>query len=178
MDGVSVEHEACSRMVQTHVAVNADTNEILSYVIVEPYFGDSLAFDRLMDTVIGDGHKVGKVLADATYDDEGHWRSMQDKEIEFIANIRVSVNPLKRIFCSWKYKGCAARAKHVQRILKVGREQWILDTDRDERWNPPLSNLKRMFSDTVWARARNRVSNMIAWTIRVHNAYKSIRASF
>ena len=40
-----------------------------------------------------------------------------------------------------------------------------------------FSDLKRMFGDTLRARARERVAELIGWIVRCHNRYKSIRWS-
>ena len=45
-----------------HAAVDTETSEILAYVITEPYVHDSLMFTRLVEAVIGAGHKVACIL--------------------------------------------------------------------------------------------------------------------
>ncbi len=162
-----------------HAAVNVETNEILAYVITEPYYGDSLAFDKLMKIVQGDGHNVVKVLADAAYDNKHYWNSMKEEGIEFIANIRGSLDPKKRSCGCGRFKGCSVRGKHILRILEVGREQWKGEVGYGTRWKveSTFSDLKRMFGDCIRARGRDAVADMIYWIVSAHNLYKSIRAS-
>ena len=162
-----------------HAAVNVDTNEILAYVVTDPFYGDSNAFCRLVDQVLEDGHTVSKILADAAYDNKDHWNRMKERGIEFIANIRGSLDPMRRSSGCGKFKGCSVRGKHVLRILEVGREQWKEEVGYGTRWKveSTFSDMKRMFRDTIRARGPDRVADMIKWIIDAHNLYKSIRAS-
>jgi len=103
-------------LYKLHAAVDVDTNEILAYVITEPYYGDSNAFEMLMGLVLKDGHDEEKVLADAAYDNKRFWNDMKEKNIEFIANIRGSLDSKKRNSGIGKFKGCSVRGKHILRI--------------------------------------------------------------
>ena len=73
MDGTSLEPEADLRMVQAPCGVDVETGCILAYVVTEPYYKDSLAFERLMNIVLDAGHRVSVVLADAAYDKKAYW---------------------------------------------------------------------------------------------------------
>lgn len=162
-----------------HAAVNTVTSEILAYVVTEPYYNDGLAFGELMDLVLDSGHEVGTVLADAAYDSRENWNRMDRLGIEFIANIRGSVDPKKRCSGSGKAHGCWSRAKHVRRILKVGRQKWKDEVGYSRRWKveATFSDLKRKFGDTLRARGREQVANMIGWFVIVYNLFKSVRWS-
>lgn len=162
-----------------HAAVNVDTGEILAYVISEPYLSDSPVFGRLMELVLGEGHEVKMVLADAAYDKKEYWNWMEGKGIEFIANIRGSLDPMARNSGSGKIRGCWSRAKHVRRILEIGREKWKEEVGYSRRWKieAAFSDLKRKFGDTLRARGRAQVANMIGWFVIVFNLFKSTRWS-
>jgi len=162
-----------------HAAVHLYTGEILAYVISEPYLNDSVVFRRLMDLVLGEGHEVSRVLADAAYDKKEYWNWMEEKGIEFIANIRGSLDPKSRNSGSGKIKGCWSRAKHVKRILEIGREKWKEEVGYSMRWKveAAFSDLKRKFGDTLRARGREQVANMIGWFVIVFNLFKATRRS-
>lgn len=68
VEGVPLEQGERARWFKLHAAVNVDTSEILAYLVSEPYMDDSLAFWRLIDMVLGQGHVVGCVLTDGAYD--------------------------------------------------------------------------------------------------------------
>lgn len=162
-----------------HVAVDADTGHILSYVVTEPFYNDSLAFDRLIGIVLDAGHDVARILADAAYDKKDNWNRMGERGIDFVANIHGVFDPRKRGYGCGRFKGCATRGKHIQRILEVGREKWKEEVGYSRRWRveATFGDLKRMFGDTLRARARERVADMIGWIVVAHNRFKSVRLS-
>ena len=162
-----------------HAIVNVDTSEILAYVITEPYYNDSLAFDRLIDLALGAGHEIVRVLADAAYDSKDHWNRMEELGIEFVANISGCLDPKKRSFGGYRKRGCWSRAEHVKRILEVGREQWKVEVGYSMRWKVEavFSDLKRKFGDTLRARGQEQVANIIGWFVIVFNLFKSVRWS-
>ena len=162
-----------------HVAVDVETGCILSYVVTEPYFHDSLAFDRLVGIMLDAGHRVACILADAAYDKKANWNRMRELGIEYIANINSPLNQKKRSASSGRFRGCAVRALHVQRIMEVGRNQWKNEVGYSRRWRVEgtFSDLKRMFGDTLRARARERVAELIGRIVRCHNLFKTVRWS-
>lgn len=162
-----------------HAVVNVETSEILAYVVSEPYMNDSLAFWKLMDMVLDQGHVVERVLADAAYDAKDYWNGMEERGIEFIANICGCLDPSKRSFGGYRKKGCWSRAKHVKRILQIGREKWKEEVGYSRRWKieAAFSDLKRKFGDTLRARGREQVANMIGWFVIVFNMFKATRWS-
>ena len=162
-----------------HAAVDTETSEILAYVITEPYVHDSLMFTRLVEAVIGAGHKVACVLADAAYDKKEYWNWMERRNNEFVANIRVPKNQFRRCASSGKSKGSLIRGSHLKRILKDGKETWKEEVGYSRRWKveAAFSDLKRMFGDTLRARARESVADMIGWFVIVYNLFKKVRWS-
>ncbi len=162
-----------------HAIVNVDTSEILAYLVSEPYMNDAPVFWKLMGLVLAEGHEVGCVLADAAYDSKEYWNSLEEMGIEFIANINACLDPKKRNFGGHRKKGCWSRAKHVKRILEVGREKWKEEVGYSRRWKieAAFSDLKRKFGDTLRARGREQVANMIGWFVIVYNLFKATRWS-
>lgn len=162
-----------------HAAVDVDTGAILSFVITEPYYHDSLAFDRLVGIMLDAGHDVARILADAAYDKKAYWSRMDELGIQFVANINCTLDQSKRGATSGRFKGCSVRGKHLRRIMEVGREQWKEEVGYSERWRVEgtFSDLKRMFGDTLRARARERVAELIGWIVCCHNRFKTIRWS-
>ena len=67
----------------------------------------------------------------------------------------------------------------MKRILEVGREQWKAEVGYSKRWKVEavLSDLKRKFGDTLRARGREQVANIIGWFVIVFNLFKSVRWS-
>ena len=162
-----------------HAAVDVDTGEILAYAVTEPYVGDSLMFRRLVETVLRAGHDVACVLADAAYDSKEYWNWMKAMKIGFIANINEKLNQNRRGASTGRNRGCYIRAKHVRRIIEVGREQWKKEVGYSRRWKveAAFSDLKRKFGDTLRARARESVADMIGWIVIVYNLFKKVRRS-
>lgn len=98
---------------------------------------------------------------------------------QFIANIGGCLDSRKRSFGGRKAKGCWSRAKHVRRILQIGREKWKEEAGYSRRWKveAAFSYLKRKFGDTHRARGREQVANMIGWFVIVFNMFKATRWS-
>ena len=67
----------------------------------------------------------------------------------------------------------------MKRILEAGREQWKAEVGYSMRWKAEavFSDLKRKFSDTLRARGREQVANIIGWFVIVFNLFKSVRWS-
>ena len=66
--------------IKLHAAVNADTNEILAYVITDKKVGDISCTRKLMDLV----------MADAGYDSKANWRRYTEMGIRVCINIKSS----------------------------------------------------------------------------------------
>ena len=162
-----------------HAAVDVDTGEILAYAVTEPYVGDSLMFRRLMETVLSAGHEVTCVLADAAYDKKEYWDWMRSMKIDFIANIGKNLNQNRRGATTGRNRGCYVRARHVRRILEIGNEKWKEEVGYSRRWKveAAFSDLKRKFGDTLRARARESIADMIGWFVIVYNLFKEVRWS-
>lgn len=180
--GWMVEKWDCSKVrgwYKLHAAVDVETGAILSYMVTEPYYHDSLAFDKLIDIILDAGHNVACILADAAYDKKDNWRRMSEMGIEFIANINSVFDPKKRGCTAGKFRGCAMRGKHVLRIIEVGREKWKEEVGYSRRWRVEgtFSDLKRMFGDTLRARARERVAELIGRVVHCFNRFKVLRWS-
>lgn len=160
-----------------HVAVNVDENMVLAYVVTTEFYGDNRAFDTLMEIVLSDGHKVGGVYADAAYDAKANWNWMRELDIGFIANIHGCLDPSKRNASTGKAKGCMERKKHIEIILKIGRDAWKKLVGYGKRWKveSTFSDMKRMFGDTIRARGPGAAANVLYWIIRAFNLYKECR---
>ncbi|MFT0899783.1 IS5 family transposase [Candidatus Methanoprimaticola sp. MG2] len=162
-----------------HAAIDSETGHILAYVVTEPYCNDSPIFERLIGIVLDAGHEVARVLADAAYDNKGHWNAMKERGIDFITNIHGGLDPKRRNSSTGRFRGCSVRGKHIRRILEVGREKWKKEVGYGERWRieATFGDLKRRFGDKLRARARERVADMIGFLVQVFNRFKSTRMS-
>lgn len=170
-----------SGWVKLHAAVNVDTNQILAYVITDESCGDPTCMDLLMEQVLGSGHRVGKLLADAAYDSKSTWRKYSDMGIEVVINIKSPQLGRDRPTgnCRIRCKGYPQRRRHMVRILEVGRDQWKLEVGYGRRWKVEctFSDLKRLFGDILRARARwNDVAETFQM-VRMLNIYKGCRQS-
>lgn len=171
-----------SGWVKLHVAVDVETNRILSYAITDESCGDPTCLDLLMEQVLSSGHRVRKLLADAAYDSKAAWTKYSDLGMEVAINIRSS--QLKKYgttdghFRGRSY-GCMERGSQIKRIKKIGRDQWKLEIGYGMRWKVEctFSDLKRLFGDILRARARwNDVAETFQ-KVRVLNIYKNCRQS-
>ena len=137
--------------IKIHAAVDVDTNRILAYAVTDENCGDPTCLDLLMEQVLGSGHRVGKLLADAAYDTKAAWSKYSAMGIEVAINIKTS--QLGRDAPSGHYKGrshgCMARGRQIRRIVEVGRDQWKQEMGYGRRWKVEctFSDLKRLFGD-------------------------------
>ena len=167
--------------IKLHVAVNVDTNEILAYVITDEKMGDVSCIGLLMEQVMGKGHKVAKLLADAAYDKKAVWKEYDSKGIRVVININSSQigkhapDRPSRI----RAYGCWVRANEMKRILEVGKDQWRIETGYGMRWKVEctFSDLKRLFGEVLRARTRLTDVAETLQKVRVLNIYKGIRQS-
>lgn len=167
--------------IKLHVAVDVETNEILAYAITDEKMGDVSCLGLLMEQVLGKGHDVGCLLADAAYDKKTIWTEYEDRGIRVAINInspqlgKCMPDRPSRI----RAYGCMVRANHIKRIMSVGRDQWKLEVGYNIRWKVEctFSDLKRLFGDVL--RARTRLTDMaeVFQKVRVMNIYKAIRES-
>jgi hypothetical protein len=162
--------------IKVHVITDTDTNEVLSYVITDESCGDISCADRLIGLAQGAGHRLKKLLGDASYDKIDLWNLCKRNGTEYCANIK-SPQLGKHSGGYVRTNGCPQRAAHIRKILKVGRDKWKEDVGYGRRWKVEcaFSDLKRMFGDVMRARTRHRMAAEIYWIIRCHNLYKCIR---
>jgi transposase len=162
--------------VKIHVVVNADTNEILAYVITDESCGDTSCIERLMELVEDAGHGVSRLFGDASYDKIALWKMYEGRGIDYCVNIKSSqltVHTDRRV----KSSGCPKRAAHMRMIKEAGAEEWKRSIDYGRRWKVEctFSDMKRMFGDIMRSRERHRMAAELYWIINCHNRYKSIR---
>ncbi|MBE6525816.1 MAG: IS5 family transposase [Thermoplasmata archaeon] len=166
--------------VKLHVAVDVDTNEILAFVVTDESVGDNSCTEKLMDLVMAAGHDVGCLLADAGYDSKENWRTYSGMGIKVCFNIKSSqLN--KKFAPTGKFEvrahGCLIRAKHMTRILEIGRDEWKKENGYPMRWKVEctFSDLKRILMDILRARTRWNCVQETLNMVSAHNLYKSIR---
>ena len=162
--------------IKVHVAVNARTEEILAYVITDESCGDVTCMERLIEVAAGEGHKIGRIFADAAYDKIELWKKYGSEGIEYRVNIK-SAQTKKYAGRTVRSNGCPLRAAHIRTIIKIGPEAWKKEIGYGRRWKVEcaFSDLKRMFGDIMRSKVRHRMAAEIYWIIRCYNLYKSIR---
>ena len=166
--------------IKLHVAVDANTNEILAFVVTDESVGDISCTNKLMDIVMAAGHDVYRLLADAGYDSKANWKTYTDMGIRVCINIRSpqlneKFRPKGRF--EGRSYGCAVRGRHIKRILKVGRDQWKKENGYGMRWKVEctFSDLKRILMDILRARTRWNCVQETLNKVLAHNMYKRIR---
>lgn len=160
-----------------HIIADTETNEVLAYLVSTEYYNDNLAFLKLMDIVLNEGHRVAFVYGDAAYDSKENYRTLREKGITFIANPKGSFDENRRNCNQGKSKGCVERARHIRFVIEHGREEWKRYVNYSKRWKVEgtFSDMKRLFGETIRARGPDAVANVIYWIIRAFNLYKSCR---
>ena len=166
--------------IKLHAAVDADTNEILAYVITDEKVGDISCTRKLMDLVMAAGHDVGKLLADAGYDSKANWRRYTEMGIRVCINIKSS--QLKKTVPTGRSRirsyGCMSRGAQMRRILEIGRDEWKKEMGYGMRWKVEctFSDLQRMLMDMLRARTKWNCVQETLNKVLAHNLYKNIRA--
>ncbi len=125
------------------------------------------------------GHKVGKVLADATYDSKAIWNEYTARGIDVAINIRNS--QLKKNVPDYpgriRSHGCVPRGREMARILKIGRDEWKREKGYNRRWKVEctFSDGKRLFGDTLSSRKLETDVEETVMKVLLLNEYKQIR---
>jgi IS5 family transposase len=172
-----------SGWIKLHVAVNADTDEILAFVITTERCGDVTCTDKLMELVTGGGHRVRRLLADAAYDSKANWRKYSEMGMKVCINLKSKYLGEYGKLTGHNHvrsHGCMVRGEQIARIIDIGREEWKTEIGYSRRWKVEctFSDLKRMLGDIL--RSRTMRTNVLETfgKVTVHNEYKRIRRSF
>jgi len=151
--------------LKLHALVDVDTGIVIAYTVTDEKTSDQSQLLGLVDAAVKAGFTITKVLADGAYDTYDNWNGMDDREIEFIANIRDNARTAAK---------CPARTKHVKYIRKHGKKEWYEHVGYTIRWKveTAFSSLKKLFGESLRAKSTERLNNELDWRIGSYNSYK------
>jgi len=154
--------------IKFHVAADADTNEILAFVVTTEECGDNTCFMMLVSMVLAAGHDVERIYADAAYDAKDNWR-LANIGITFISNIRKNAGG--------KFRGCAPRGLQVLRRNEIGEKSWKIEVGYGRRWKVEctFSDFKRLLSETLRSREQDMMAAELYWKVLTFDQYKAVR---
>jgi transposase len=150
------------------VAADADTNEILAFVITTEYCMDNTCFLMLIDMVRKAGHIIDTIYADAAYDAKDNWW-LNREDIRFISNIRSN--------STGNFKGCPPRGLQALRRKEIGEKAWKIEVRYGRRWKVEctFSDFKRILLETLRARDLGMMAAELYWKILTFDQYKWVR---
>jgi hypothetical protein len=110
------------------------------------------------------------VVADAAYDAKENWKILNERGIEFVANMRMS--------STGRFGGCSARGLQVIRRMKIGEHAWKAEVGYGIRWKVEcaFSDFKRLFGDMLTGRKPKWMAYELLWRVCAHNVYKDVLA--
>jgi len=152
--------------LKLHALVDVDTGMVISYTVTNEKISDHSQLSGLVDAAVGEGFTISKVIGDGAYDTYDCWNGMEERNIEFIANIRdnaVTTN------------NCFSRNKHVVYIREHGKKEWHEHVGYTIRWKveTAFSSLKKLFGESLRAKSEERLNNELDWRIGSYNSYKA-----
>jgi len=147
---------------------DVETNRILSYAVTDERTGDAGLLLPLVDQAVAAGHRLTKVLADGAYDSRSNWSGLQERHIQFVTNIRQNA--------SIYFQGCSARGLAVRERNEIGDQEWKSRNGYGMRWKveSAISDLKRMFGDSVRSRDMKHMAKEVDMRISLFNQLKGI----
>jgi len=151
--------------LKLHALVDVDTGIVIAYTVTGEKTSDHSQLLGLADAAVKAGFTIGKVLADGAYDTYDNWNGMEEREIEFVANIRDNAATTNK---------CPSRNKHVKYIREHGKKEWYELAGYTIRWKveTAFSSLKKLFGETLRATSTERLNNELDWRIGSYNSYK------
>ncbi|MGC8619499.1 MAG: IS5 family transposase [Thermoplasmata archaeon] len=129
--------------IKVHLAIDANTFNIVSLSITDEKVHDSKEFKRLLDPVL---ERTRAVYGDKGYDSKEIYNYLSSKGIEAI------IPPKKN--ATTRSRGIPARAKLVREIKKIGEEEWKKTVNYGKRWLIEIffSGLKRIVGEIIRAK--------------------------
>lgn len=127
--------------IKVHVAVDAETNQLISLEVSDEKTADSEMFKPLLEPL----KNLKDILADGAYDTYDNFTYLMTERGLDPPGIKIRENASR--------KGLTDRAFAVREYQKIGYEDWKKKHNYGQRWSSEglFSAVKRMFGETVRA---------------------------
>ena len=150
--------------IKVHIAVDVNTNEVVSIEITDESTGDGKMLPLLVQKAEKNkGMKPDKALADGSYDSRDNFNYLDSKGIEPVIKTRKDA--------STKARGSPARAKKVRERKKIEYEGWKDKYKYGKRWmsETVFSRAKREYGEYVMAKKWKNMVNEIKFQYSILN---------
>lgn len=155
------------RFVKIHVAIDADTHEVVAFAVTPETPGDARMLAPLMEGILESGVEVLRVCADSAYDSTDNWTMAADGGFVFMPN-------LKERF-GWN-RELEDRNRQLGLEEELGKKDHHRMSGYNVRWLIEVffSVLKKLFGEKVSNRRFDRMALSIGWRMRLYNIRRSM----
>jgi hypothetical protein len=149
-----------------HLAVDAETGEIVAHVLTDKDGGDITQVSALLPTVEG---RVASVIADGAYDGEVVYQEAAARQHD--PPVDVVIPPRSSSVVTTKSDCNTTRDRHVQLIVEKGRMAWQKATGYGRRSlvETAIGRYKHIIGSTLRARSTDGQGGEAAITVQVLN---------
>jgi hypothetical protein len=149
-----------------HLAVDAETGEIVAHVLTDKDGGDITQVSALLPTVEG---RVASVIADGDYDGEVVYQEAAARQRD--PPVDVVIPPRSSSVVTTKSNCNTTRDRHVQLIVEKGRMAWQKATGYGRRSlvETAIGRYKHIIGSTLRARSTDGQGGEAAITVQVLN---------
>jgi hypothetical protein len=153
-----------------HLAVDAETSEIVAHVLTDKDGGDITQVPALLATVEG---RIASVIADGAYDGEAIYREAAGRQHD--PPVEIAIPPRSSSVVTTKTDCNTTRDRHVQLIAEKGRMAWQKATGYGRRSlvETAIGRYKHIIASALRARSDDGQSGEVA--IAVHALNRMIR---
>jgi len=153
-DWIREEWDVHRGWIKVHIAVNAETKEIIGIEVTDEHVGDCTMFEPVIEQAENNLKDVDieKVLDDGAYDANDNFDILNNKNI--VSGIKIRQN------ASTETKGSPSRKKYVKEFKDLKYTQWRDKYDYGQRWAVEcvFSAVKRITGEFVTA---SKTENML-----------------
>jgi transposase len=149
-----------------HLAVDAETGEIVAHVLTDKDGGDITQVSALLATVEG---PIASVIADGAYDGEAVYQEAIARQHD--PPVKVVIPPRSSSVVTTEADGQTIRDRHVQLIAEKGRMAWQKATGYGRRSlvETAIGRYKHIIGSTLRARSNDAQAGEAAITVHVLN---------
>jgi hypothetical protein len=154
------------RWRKLHLAVDAETGEIVAHVLTDKDGGDTTQVPALLATVEG---RIASVIADGAYDGATVYRETAARQRD--PPVDVVIPPRSSSVVTTKTDCNTTRDRHVQFIAQKGRMAWQKTTGYGRRSlvETAIGRYKHIIGSTLRARSNDGQDGEAAITVQVLN---------
>ena len=149
-----------------HLAVDAETGEIVAHVLTDKDGGDITQVSALLATVEG---RIASVIADGAYDGEAVYQEAAARQHD--PPVEVVIPPRSSSVVTTEANGQTIRGRHVQLIAEKGRMAWQKATGYGRRSlvETAIGRYKLTIGSTLRARSNDGQAGEAAITVHALN---------